>query len=148
MKPFIALGAALVLASFLPAQPEKKGAAFDAAKLAGNWEYVSGKKAGDAVEKDHLQGNVVITKDTITMPAGPNEKIVVTFKIDAKASPASIDMEITDGQFKGGKAIGIVMTEGDTLTLCYSPNPDGKRPTKFESTKDNAAHLFVLKKAK
>jgi uncharacterized protein (TIGR03067 family) len=56
-------------------------------------------------------------------------------------------MEIKDGPFQGGKAVGIITLEGDELKLCYSPNGD-KRPAKFESTADNGAHLFILKRAK
>jgi uncharacterized protein (TIGR03067 family) len=149
MKSFVALGASLLLAAYLSADEAKKDAPFDAGKLVGDWTYVSGAKSGEAVDKDHLQGKVTFTKDTITMPAGPNEKFVMAYKVDAKASPAAIDMEIKDGPVKEGKAEGIVSINGDELKICYVPTFAGaKRPTKFESTKDNGAFLFVLKKSK
>jgi uncharacterized protein (TIGR03067 family) len=62
-----------------------------------------------------------------------------------------IDMEGDEGPAKGFKAEGIIALDGDTLKLAYStniPGFDGKRPEKFESTKDNKAFLFLMKKAK
>ncbi len=148
MKTVFACGLSLLAISVLAADDAKK-APFDAGKLVGDWTYVSGMKAGEKIEKDRLMGTVTFTKDGITMPAGPNEKFVMAYKVDAKASPATIDIEIKDGPVKEGKAEGIVTIDGEELKICYVPQfAGGKRPTKFESTKDNGAFLFVLKKAK
>jgi uncharacterized protein (TIGR03067 family) len=123
-----------------------KTATFDAAKLLGEWTYVSGVKAGEKVEKDRLEGKVVFTKDRITIPAGGDMKFVMAYKLDTKANPVAIDMEIKEGPVSEGKAKGIITIEGDQLKLCYHPT-GGDRPKKFESTKDNGAFYFVLKKA-
>jgi uncharacterized protein (TIGR03067 family) len=143
--------AAIVLVlsvGFVAMADGKKSAKVDPAKLVGTWTYESGMKSGEKVGKEGLAGEVVITKDTFTLPAGPDMKFVIGYKIDAKASPATIDMEIKDGPVKEGKALGLLTTDGDTFTLCYVPveDKDTKRPTKVESTKDNKAFLFVLKK--
>lgn len=118
---------------------------FDAKKLEGSWTYVEGKRSGDAAAKESLQGKVTFTKDTITVPAGPDMKFTMAFKINAKANPVEIDIEIKDGPVNEGKAVGIIEVTGDTLKLCYSAA--NKRPKKFESTKDNGAFYFVLKRA-
>src|SRR5438874_6462612 len=123
-------------------QPAK----FDAAKLVGDWTYVSGVKAGEKVEKDRLEGKVTFTKDRITIPAGGDMKFVMAYKLDTKANPVTIDMEIKEGPVNEGKAKGIISFEGEQLKLCYQPT-GGDRPKKFESTKDNGAFYFVLKKA-
>ena len=149
MQRLIAVGIGLLVVPLLLADEAKKDAKFDESKLLGDWTYVSGKKMGEDVEKDHLQGKVTFAKDTITLPGGPDQKFVMAYKIDAKSSPAKIDLEIKDGPVKEGKAQGIISLDGDELKLCYIPNfGDAKRPSKFESTKDNGAFLFVLKKAK
>jgi len=129
---------------------EEKKAKFDAAKLVGTWKYTAGTKSGEKVAQESLAGEVVFTKDTITLPAGPDMKFVMGYKIVGEGSPAKIDMEIKDGPGKEGKAQGIISIEGDVLKLCYSPDVGSglKRPDKFESTKDNGNFLFELKKAK
>jgi uncharacterized protein (TIGR03067 family) len=125
----------------------KKPEPLDPAKLVGDWTYVSGVKAGEKLPADHLAGKVTFTKDTVLVPAGKDMKFVMAYKIDPKASPATIDLDIKDGPVKEGKAAGIIALEGDELKLCYAVAP-GKRPEKFESTKDNGAMYFVLKRAK
>lgn len=142
MKRFTVLGVVLGVALTAAAQDKK----FDAAKLVGDWTYVEGMRGGEKVGKESLGAKVTFTKDTVTVPAGPDAKFLMAYKVNGKASPVAIDLEIKDGPVKEGKAVGIIALEGDTLKLCYSP--EGKRPAKFESTKDNGAFYFVLKRAK
>jgi uncharacterized protein (TIGR03067 family) len=130
-----------------PAKARAKAAAFDPAAMIGDWEYVSGVKMGEKVEKDNLKGTVKIAKDKLTIPSGVADKpFVMAYKLDTKTTPVNIDMEIKDGPVAEGKAKGIVAFEGATLKICYHPT-GGDRPKKFESTKDNGAFFFVLKKA-
>jgi len=142
--------ASLVLSLFVVAVvgSEEKKEALDPAKLVGDWTYVSGVKAGEKVAKDTLAAKVTFNKDTVFVPvAGTDMKFTMAFKIDAKESPATIDMDIKDGPVKEGKALGIIAIDGDDMKLCYTFE-GAKRPTKFESTKENKAHYFVLKRAK
>lgn len=139
---------ALVAVSGLAFGEEK--AKFDAAKLVGKWKFTEGTKAGDKVEAKNLESDVTFTKDSVTIEGG-GEKHVMKFKIDASKSPVQIDFEGEEGPAKGFKAEGIIALDGDTLKLAYStniPGFDGKRPEKFESTKDNKSFLFLMKKAK
>ena len=85
-------------------------------------------------------------KQFITIPAGGDMKFVMAYKLDTKANPVTIDMEIKEGPVPEGKAKGIIAIEGEQLKLCYHPT-GGDRPKKFEATKDNGAFYFVLKKA-
>ena len=80
------------------------------------------------------------------VPGCADDKFVIAFKIDAKQTPAAIDMDIKSGPVNEGKAQGIIALEGEELKLCYTA--EGKRPARFESTKDNNAFYFVLKRAK
>src|SRR5262245_58440647 len=135
------VGVAAVVADDTP-KAAPKTATFDPAKLVGDWTYVSGVKGGEKVEKDRLEGKVTFTKDRITIPAGGDMKFVMAYKLDTKASPVTIDMEIKEGPVPEGKAKGIITIEGDQVKLCYHPT-GGDRPKKFESTKDNGAFYFV-----
>jgi len=72
---------------------------------------------------------------------------VIKYTLDTKASPVTIDMEITDGpapEVKGGKAKGIVEVKGDEFKIAYEPM-GGERPTKFDGEK---FYFFTLKKQK
>jgi uncharacterized protein (TIGR03067 family) len=151
MKMLAALALGLLVAT---ATAEEKKAEFDATKLTGDWTYVSGMKSGEAVSKESLSPKVTISKDTFTVPAGPDMKFAITYTINSKVSPVQIDFTIKEAPAKeavGTKAEGIISLEGDTLKLCYvdaSAKDRAKRPEKFESTKENKAHFFVLKRAK
>jgi len=145
---FGALGVLVCTMAIGAAEEPKK--VFDAEKLVGDWEYVSGVRAGGVVEKDHLMGKVTFMKDKVIVPAGPTEKFVMVYKIDGSKTPATIDIEIKEGPVNEGKSIGLIELDDDTLKLIYVIVEDDKtkRPTKFESTKDNGAFLFTLKRAK
>ena len=143
MRTALALG--LVVALGALSADDKKDAAFDASKLVGTWEFKSGEKNGQKASEDGLKPKVKVTKETITIGEG---EMLFEFKytVDAKASPAAIDMEMTKSPFgPGAKAKGIVGFDGDDLKLCYNATEGGDRPAKFDGAK---AHYFVLKKAK
>lgn len=148
MRTLGTLGLALLLATAAPAE-DKKGGKFDPKALEGNWTYVSGQKSGEKSPEEALKGKVAITKDAITLTGG-DARFVIAYKLDTAQSPVTIDMEMKESPFgAGAKAIGIIEVKGDELKLCYvTPDGGAKRPTRFESTKDNSAHLYVLKREK
>jgi uncharacterized protein (TIGR03067 family) len=123
---------------------------FDPAKLAGKWKFTEGTKAGTKVNETGLAGEVTIDKDKITIKGGDMTH-VMEYKLDTTKTPVEITMEGKEGPAMGTKADGIIELDGDTLKLAYTtniPGFDGKKPTKFESTADNKAFYFVLKRAK
>ena len=141
MRTALALGLAVAIGALAAADDKK----FDASRLEGTWEYKSGEKNGTKMAADALKGKVKITKDMISMGEG-DMHFEFKFTVDAKASPATIDMEMTKSPFgAGAKAKGIIAFDGDDIKLCYNPMEGGDRPTKFDGEKN---HLFVLKKAK
>src|SRR5262245_34668476 len=133
LKSLGTLGLSLLVVALASADDTK----FDKDKLVGDWNYVSGVRAGDKIDKERLMGKVTISKDTITVPAGPDQKFIMAYKIDASASPAKIDIDIKDGPAKGN-AEGLIELKDGELKLIYTPG-SGKRPAKFESTKENEA---------
>jgi uncharacterized protein (TIGR03067 family) len=135
---------ALSLTAFVSAD-DKKDAKFDAAKLIGDWKIVEGVKQGEKVGEDHLKVKVKATKDSFILD-GEMGKFVMAYKLNTTSKPVGIDMEIKEGPVPEGKAIGIIWVSGDDLKLCYVPDASATRPAKFESTKDNGAFLFTLKR--
>jgi len=123
---------------------------FDPAKLAGKWKFTEGTKAGTKVEAKNLEADVTIDKDTVTIK-GADMTHVMSYKLDTTKTPVEISLEGKEGAATGSKADGIIELDGDTIKLAYTtniPGFDGKKPTKFESTADNKAFYFVLKRAK
>lgn len=151
MRTLAAVTLTLGLVALGFADEAGKKAALDPAKLLGEWTYESGVRGGDMVDKARLVGKVEITKDTITLGAGTEQKFVMPYKLDVKKSPVEVDLEIKEGPVgQGSKAAGILSLDGDELKICYTPliEEGAKRPAKLESTKDNKAFLFTLKRVK
>ena len=118
--------------------------ALDVKKLEGKWTFVSGEKNGNPAGEDMKKAGFEIAKDVMTMTTDMGA-FKFKFTIDTKASPAAIDLEITEGPVgQGSKSKGIISLEGDDLKLCYIPMGDD-RPKKFDGKE---AHLFVLKRKK
>ena len=149
VKTIAALAVALFVVLPVNSEETKAKAAFDPATVVGAWKITSGLRGGDKISDEGMKTKIVITKDTITLGTG-DQKFVIGYTVDNKASPATIDMSIKEGPVSEGKAIGIVAADGEGFKLCYvvQESKDTKRPTKFESTKDNNAALFVLKPEK
>jgi uncharacterized protein (TIGR03067 family) len=147
VKTVATLVGALLAVTGVNAEEAKDKVAFDPAKIVGVWTITSGVRAGDKVDKERLQSKITVTKDTFTVPAGPDQKFLIAYKIDTRANPPAIDMEIKEGPVNEGKALGLITLDGDGFKLCYvvKEGADTKRPAKFESTKENNAFLFVLK---
>jgi uncharacterized protein (TIGR03067 family) len=108
------------------------GAADEKIDLAGKYTLVSGKKNGAAVDDSAKKAKYSATADKFTIDGG-DMKFVMSYKLDTKASPVAIDMEILEGPegTKGSKAVGIVEMKGDILKLAYSLDKE-KRPKNFE----------------
>jgi uncharacterized protein (TIGR03067 family) len=143
----LVLGVGLVTVS-AAAQDDKKADKLDPAKLVGTYKITDGKRAGEKLGDDAKKGTVVVTKETIALKGEDGMEFEFSYKLDAKADPAEIDLEITKPDaLKGAKTQGIIAVDGGELKLCY--HPEGKeRPKKFESTKDNGYFLFTMKKEK
>src|SRR6476661_6435501 len=143
MKITIALGFGLCACLGLSARAEdKKG---DAPKLAGKYALTAGTIKGNKIDDAAKKGSYTFTADKITIE-GMGITFVMSYKLDPKATPTNIDMEILDGPegTKGTKAQGIVEKKGDVVNLAYSTDKD-KRPKDFDG-KDSFS--FELKKTK
>lgn len=119
--------------------------------IVGEWVLESsslgGKAAKLAAELRYeftSDGQWLIRREGAEVKAPPR-----TYKVDAKANPATID--VTYQKPGGGPAppgmLGIYKIEGDTLTICYSPG-GAERPTTFEPADGIRVAVMVLKRAK
>src|SRR5262249_9619776 len=137
-----ALGLGVVGSVGLTAAQEKKD---DAPKLEGKCKLVVGKVEGKDSDEEAKKAEYTFTADKITIK-GKDASFVMSYKLDPKASPVGIDMEILEGPegTKGSKAQGIVELKGDTLKLAYTLAKD-KRPKSFEGKEGN---MLELKKQK
>ena len=116
-----------------------------AAQLVGKWKVVSGQKQGEESAKEAIANIITVTEKTFTIPAGPDEKFVMSYKIDESSSPAKIDLKIESGPVPDGKAAGIIKLKDGKMWLCYNAmGPE--RPAKFDSTEENGFFNFEMKK--
>ena len=108
---------------------------FNTKKIVGTWKVIKGMRAGEAVDEQRLP-EIVITKNTITIPAGP-EKFVMEYKINTDKRPAQIDMSVAEGPApEDSKALGLIRRSKNNLVLIYDPM-GATRPQKFQSTEEN-----------
>jgi uncharacterized protein (TIGR03067 family) len=113
--------------------------------IVGEWTIKSGVRAGENIPNERLTSVVTVTKETFTIPAGP-DKFVMAYTLDASQDPMRVDMEIKSGPVPTGKAVGIIKVDGEgTMTLCYDPM-GANRPESFEATADNGCFLFKMEK--
>ncbi len=112
--------------------------------LEGEWTIRSGKRSGDNVPEERL-GTVTFEKDKLTIPAGPNDKFVMSYTLKESSQVTFIDVKIESGPAPEGTAKGILKLTDGKLTLCYDPHGE-ERPTSFESTSGNGYFLFVMEK--
>jgi uncharacterized protein (TIGR03067 family) len=143
MRWIISLCALGCMMTALPAEDKKP--AFDASQIEGKWTIISGTNFGKKVEGDALKGEVIVTKDTITIKSDITH--VMTYKLDSSASPIAITMVGKEGPSAGFTSEGIIELKGDELKLCYAM-PMEKRPTSFTSDEKSKSLLFILKQAK
>jgi len=144
-KLALAVGMLGFLGLAVHAEEKKKADPDDAKKLEGKYTLVSGKKEGVAIDEAAKKSKIAITADNITIE-GMGVKFVMSYKVDAKATPMTIDMEILEGPegTKGAKAIGIIEAKDGTVKLAYTLDKE-KRPKDFEG---KAGFFFELKKQK
>ena len=117
----------------------------DAAKLAGEWEVVSGKVDG---KDEDLDGAKVIFKDNKMTFKGKNDEHEAAFKLDSTKKPKQADFVPSDGDQAGQTLKGIYSLEKDELKLCIGLDPSQERPTDFTSEDGSKRILVVLKRQK
>jgi uncharacterized protein (TIGR03067 family) len=142
MKVALLLLSSSLLAWYAPAQDEAK----DLAKLEGTWQPTHVEIDGQPYKGDFSKDRLVIIGKNYTM-TGPKVKMEGVLKIDSGKTPRQMDTEVTDGDGKGTRTVGIYELDGDRLMVCYRVAPGG-RPTEFATGADSGRALIKYKRVK
>jgi uncharacterized protein (TIGR03067 family) len=149
--------AALLLATpFVTRAGDKKG---DMELVQGTWMLVSAEADGKQMPREEFddwkQVEWVVTGEKINVKIPPKlqAKLVpagekfptLSFKIDPKVRPKSVDVTIPHGD-QSLTIKGIYALEGDKLTLCGPRDLTGERPTDFTAKQGSRRILAVFKR--
>jgi uncharacterized protein (TIGR03067 family) len=100
--------------------------------LDGIWIPHGAEFSGEALPTPESRWIVTGTRYVVESEAGRDEG---ELRIDAAASPASVDLVGTSGPH-GNKTIrAIFRLRGDLLQLCYDVSGDDRRPVTFTTSK-------------
>jgi uncharacterized protein (TIGR03067 family) len=143
------VAALAVVGGFAPLGAQNKDSAkFNADKLVGKWNYVSGIKDGTKMDPENLKKQTVaFTKDKVTLQ-GDGGTFVMKYDLDTAKKPVGIKLEMLESPFgAGAKAAGIIEVTGDDMRFCYAPMSE-EAPKAFDAKEGSKLHLLVLKRAK
>ncbi len=123
------------------------GADDEKALLDGIWLPVAMEFAGQPFPEEARQGIVLeIAGEAYTVTVG-KEVDKGTVKVDAAATPVTIDIVGVVGPNKGKTILGIVAVEKETLRVCYDFS--GKdRPTEFTTAAGTQQFLVTYERKK
>ncbi|OAI40750.1 hypothetical protein AYO40_04385 [Planctomycetaceae bacterium SCGC AG-212-D15] len=147
MKTFVAaLVTILALAAAAPKDDAKKAESREGTWKASAIEYNGEQVLGETV-KD-LKITLTADRFTVSGDAPEIERYGrFTYKLDAKAKPATIDLTMVRGDDKGVTLNGIYQRKGDELELCLSLTPK-ERPKEFKSEGGTNVVRAVFKRDK
>jgi uncharacterized protein (TIGR03067 family) len=115
------------------------------AKFEGQWIVVSGTVDGDA--QDMKGDKVHLAKGKLTIEEQNGEKQEGTYEADTSKKPGHIDVTPTQGKDKDKLFKGILILEGNQLTICLA-RPGDDRPTAAASKEGSGHILLVLEPTK
>jgi uncharacterized protein (TIGR03067 family) len=138
----------VVVALVSAAEAAQTGAAGkDLASLQGTWRLVGreveGKKATAAEVKD-AEALYLVKGDRLVYRSQGKDVWEATIKLNARATPRTLEVTHISGPFKGKSVRGIYKLEGQRLTICFSTS---RLPTEF-STSDTDRVLLVYQRAR
>jgi uncharacterized protein (TIGR03067 family) len=139
----VLLLSSVLLALNAPAQDDVR---LELAKFEGTWQPVYVEIDGQPFKGDFKNDRLVIAGKNYRM-TGPKMKMEGIIKIDPSKNPRHLDTEVTDGDGKGTKTIGIYEIDGQKLMVCYCEAP-GDRPTAFTTKANSKLALVTYKRVK
>jgi uncharacterized protein (TIGR03067 family) len=116
-----------------------------AAKLDGTWKLVRGQQNGKPIAAEVFKSaTLTIQGNKHTVKIG-SDVMIGTHKINMSASPMTIDVEDTEGPYKGQTLHGIFRLQGEQFTVCFSA-PGKDRPKTFIAGAGNGNMLHVWRR--
>lgn len=115
-------------------------------RLEGTWIGVLGLRDGKRIVDDEAnEVRLTLSGDHYTLVRG-EQADRGTCRIEPLADPKTIDVTITDGEFKGQTWRGIYEVIGDSQKVCLAPEGQ-PRPTAFLSEPGSGHVLWVFTRA-
>ena len=126
---------------------ENKKVKTDAETLQGAWAIATLEIDGSKFPDGAFKGSkIIVTGDKFTtISMGATYK--GTFKVDAAASPKTIDMTFTEGPEKGTTALGLYELDGDNWKICLAVTAK-ERPKAFATKPGSGFALETLTREK
>lgn len=112
--------------------------------LEGIWELVFVEVDGETNQGSEML--LTCQKGSYTLKIGDRQIEAGKYKLDTQADPKTIDLEITDGDDRGKRQLGIWKRDGDQLTVCFAFPAAEVRPKEFKGGKGSKQILVRLKK--
>jgi uncharacterized protein (TIGR03067 family) len=147
MQRLIAV-AVLVLLAWPAWSQDKNDAKKELEKLQGEWKQVGGEGRGNALGADDVANTTLTIKGNEYSYDSPAEKEKGKLTLKPGATPAEVDLDITEGASKGEKQLGIYELKGNRLKFCVNEAGQSKRPTKFATSADDTFLIFEFEKVK
>ena len=110
--------------------------------LQGKWKAIDRQIDGKPITKDPATF-LIVEPGTLTLKE--KGSLGVSYTVDPAPTPNRITLIPRHGV--GRLLNGIFSLEGDTLTLCLNPKPNGPAPDKLETTKGDGYMLLKLQRA-
>jgi uncharacterized protein (TIGR03067 family) len=117
--------------------------------LAGTWTPVYAENNGYEASDAQLKGiRWMRSADGKWIMQRDNEVVVAwkVAKIDATGSPKTLDIEVTDGPYKGTVYLGIYDLHGGTSRICFALPDRPVRPTEFSAHKGSIRACSTFKR--
>lgn len=116
-------------------------------RYAGTWRVVAIESDGNRTAADEARPIVVTNEPDGSWTMAVEGRTVSrgTSRIDPLASPPEIDIEITEGDGKGGTLLGIWEVTETSRRLCFR-GAGGWRPREFATTAGCGAVLVVFER--
>jgi len=118
-------------------------------KLQGSWQVTAqehGGKRSPAKELASLTLEVARSRFT-TRDGGDVKEDAEVVHLDARATPAAVDLKITAGPDRDKVIKGIWKLDGEELTVCIA-EPGRERPKEFKGAEGMGQTLLAFKRAK
>ncbi len=115
-------------------------------QLQGVWQAKKLVKGGKSAPAKVIEATAFKFEGMKMMPVGKG--IALEFTVDASKKPAWINLVPGDGPKKGKTLKGIYSVEKGTMRMCLRGDPDGKRPTKFDTGNDGDLFLGIFERKK
>jgi uncharacterized protein (TIGR03067 family) len=144
----IILAAVLLIAG---GNPRDRAPRTNREQFQGTWELitleVNAQQAFQIALGDLAEARLVAEGDSCRLRFGEAER-TMTYRLNPGKAPQAIDLTVTAGPDKSKTFRGIYALDGDTLKICYHPQPGKARPSAFTGGADAGFLVFTWRRLK